>query len=134
MHLLIIEDDPFHVGQLRTMAADTRSTSVRVSHCRLAADALSFLAKQACDVVLLDLGVGDLGGPEGVARLHEAAPRVPIVVQGRSELEALEAVGSRFGAYYHLVKGHLSADELMRTLMLAIKRRRMEDQLRRKAD
>ncbi|HEY6781394.1 MAG TPA: fused response regulator/phosphatase [Thermoleophilaceae bacterium] len=76
--------------------------------------------------VLLDLGLPDTQGLEGVRQLRELAPEVAVVVLTGQSDEALgiEAVGA--GAQDYLVKGQVEPEVLARALRYAIERRRAE--------
>ena len=54
-----------------------------VTHVERVSEAEAVLAKQAIDVVLLDLGLPDAHGLEAVRRARAAAPRVPAGVRQR---------------------------------------------------
>jgi DNA-binding NtrC family response regulator len=65
-------------------------------------DGIRPAAKHAFDVVLTDLRPPGLGGPELVGQLHQAHPRLPVVLMtGHGTIEtAIEA--TRVGAYDYL--------------------------------
>jgi serine phosphatase RsbU (regulator of sigma subunit) len=87
-------------------------------------DALGQLPGVAC--ALLDLGLPDTTGLDGVRRLREQAPALPVVVlTGRADEQlGIEALGA--GAQDYLVKGQVEPAVLARAIRYAIERRRAE--------
>ena len=75
---------------------------------------------------LLDLGLSDTSGLDGVRRLREHAPALPVVVlTGRADEQlGIEALGA--GAQDYLVKGEVEPAVLARAIRYAIERRRAE--------
>ena len=78
------------------------------------------------DCVLLDLGLPDTDGLDGVRRLRGLAPAVAVVVlTGRSDARlGIDAVAA--GAHDYLVKGEVEPEVLARAIRYAIERRRAE--------
>ena len=64
-----------------------------------------------------------------VARVHAAAPRVPIVVMSGLADEGLALAGVQQGAQDYLVKGRVEGDGLVRAVRYAIERQHAEDRL-----
>jgi serine phosphatase RsbU (regulator of sigma subunit) len=75
---------------------------------------------------LLDLGLPDTAGLDGVRQIREHAPAVAVVVlTGRDdERLGMEAVGA--GAQDYLVKGQVEPQVLARAIRYAVERRRAE--------
>jgi serine phosphatase RsbU (regulator of sigma subunit) len=75
---------------------------------------------------LLDLGLPDVVGLDGVRRLREQAPAIAVVVlTGRDDEQlGIEALGA--GAQDYLVKGQVEPEVLARAIRYAIERRRAE--------
>jgi two-component system chemotaxis response regulator CheY len=75
-NILIVEDDTF----LQRLVGDlfTKSFSVKGTQC--GADAIDFYIQQAPDVVLLDIGLPDMGGLDILARILELDPDAYIVM------------------------------------------------------
>jgi len=85
------------------------------------------LGMQDYDVLLLDLIMPDTNGKlDGLARVRQCAPDVPVVVlTGLDDLQlAMEAVGQ--GAQDYLVKGDVTAAALERALLNARTRQQNE--------
>ncbi len=85
------------------------------------------------DVVLLDLGLPDANGLEGLREIRRAAPGTPVIVlTGLSDLGvATDALKSGAGDY--LDKGELQPATLLRSIRYAIERKKSEAELIRLA-
>ncbi len=90
-------------------------------------------ADSAFDAVILDLGLPDANGLDGLRALRSADPDVPVVVlTGLSDLAvATEAI--RFGAGDYLDKGEMLPRPLLRAIRYAIERKKSESELIRLA-
>src|SRR5712671_2922207 len=78
--LLVVEDNPGDARLLREMVSEHDSMNTEVTHVESMKEAEAHLSERAADVILLDLGLPDAQGLDGVRRVHAAAPRVPLVV------------------------------------------------------
>lgn len=78
--LLVVEDNPGDAGPLRQMFNVGDSHNTELTHVANMSDAEKHLAKRPVDIILLDLGLPDAQGLEGVRRAHAAAPNIPLVV------------------------------------------------------
>lgn len=131
LRVLLIEDNPGDVRLIQAMLherSDTAQTRLRIEPevvDRLAAGVRQ-LAETPFDAVLLDLSLPDAEGLTCVLKIREAAPELPIVVlSGRDDLAtALQAVHE--GAQDFLLKGHVDAELLQRSLQYAIERKRLD--------
>jgi FixJ family two-component response regulator len=132
LRLLIVEDSPADVELIRAKlggVATSRAFTIE-SVDRLSA-ALRRL--KSADVVLLDLGLPDTHGLDGVMRVVSEAPELPVVVlTGREDADlGLRAV--REGAQDFLLKDKADGALLDRSLRYAIERKRAEQALARLA-
>jgi diguanylate cyclase (GGDEF)-like protein/PAS domain S-box-containing protein len=127
--VLLIEDNPGDVRLLREMFSDNRSYITDLRHVGCMREAETLLADHAVDIILLDLGLPDVGGLEAVRRAHGAAPRVPLVVLTGLDDESLALQALQQGAQDYLVKGQIEPRPLLRALRQAIERKSMEEAL-----
>lgn len=122
--ILLVEDDAGDVLLVRE-ALERAAPELELREAGTLAAALDQLPDGiAC--ALLDLGLPDASGIDGVERLRERAPGVAVVVlTGRDDEQlGIEALGA--GAQDYLVKGHVEPEVLARALRYAIERRRAE--------
>ena len=100
-HVLLIEDDTGLAANLRAVLEDE---GFKVTLCTRGDEGLRRAGTAAFDVVLTDLRLPGLGGLELVRQLHEAQPRLPIILMtAHGTIEtAIEA--TKLGAYDYLQK------------------------------
>jgi signal transduction histidine kinase/DNA-binding response OmpR family regulator len=123
MRILLIEDNE---GDARLISEAARDTGVDVEIVRVTrvSEALSQLDAQTFDVALTDLGLPDSTGLDTVTRLRAATQSLPLVVLTGVSVadDGIELL--RAGADDYLVKGHVDADALSRSLRHAVERKR----------
>jgi signal transduction histidine kinase/DNA-binding NarL/FixJ family response regulator len=121
--VLLIEDNPGDADLVR-LACDEADPSVfEIEHTSTLRDALARVkSPPAPDVVLLDLTLPDAFGLDGLRRLADAAPELPVVVLTGSADRALGAAALQAGAQDYLLKGAADAALLPRALRYAIER------------
>lgn len=120
-----IVDRTFRKEQLG--ARDKRLVSTR---CHTLAEALERLESNTYDAILLDLGLPDAFGMEGVACFMELGMSTPIIVlTGGDEMEiGIESL--RIGASDHLAKNEIGPHSLPRAVRYAIERSTRTELLR----
>ena len=121
VQVLLIEDDDgdaFLVEELLHEAG----TGVVVQRARTLADAPKLVPDAAC--VLLDLGLPDSQGLNGLRVLLEQEPDTTIVVLTGVSDEYLGEEAVRAGAQDYLAKGDLAGSTLNRVIRYAVERRR----------
>ncbi|HVA91031.1 MAG TPA: EAL domain-containing protein, partial [Chloroflexota bacterium] len=126
--ILLVEDNAADAFLVQHMLSECAG-QFRVIHVTRLREAIDCLAHQEIGGILLDLSLPDAHGLEAVARLHDAAPQVPIVVMSGNDDESLAVAGVREGAQDYLVKGKVASDLLTRALRYAIERQRSDDRL-----
>jgi len=82
-HLLLVDDEQQILRALRPALV---AAGYEVATAETGGEALAHLASEACDVVILDLGLPDLDGKEVIARIREWS-EVPILVLSARDLE-----------------------------------------------
>jgi serine phosphatase RsbU (regulator of sigma subunit) len=122
--VLLIEDDDGDALLVEELLLDAVA-QVSLQRARSLAEARPLLADVTC--VLLDLGLPDSRGLEGLHWLQEQAPKVAVVVLTGLADEHLGAEAVRAGAHDYLVKGQVDGSLLHRVIRYAVERRRGED-------
>ncbi|MBX3705720.1 MAG: response regulator transcription factor [Pseudomonadales bacterium] len=85
MQILVVDDHPLFRAGIATVL-ERLDAEVRVVECPSCEDALAWLANAPVpDLLLLDLGLPGMDGLQGLARLRETAPSMPVVVLSASE-------------------------------------------------
>ena len=124
VQVLLVEDDDgdaILVGELlREVGA-----AVVVQRARSLAHAKDLVPGAAC--VLLDLGLPDSQGLNGLRQLLQIEPEAAIVVLTGEASEHLGEQAVRAGAQDYLVKGEVAGNMLNRVIRYAVERRRAEE-------
>src|SRR5437016_2854585 len=102
--LLLVEDNSADALLLRRMFNKQGGHNIELTHARCMGAAEGYLAEQAFDVILLDLGLPDATGLSAIRRARAAAPRVPLVVLTGLEDESMAEHALKEGAQEHLIK------------------------------
>lgn len=130
VRILLVEDNPGDARLIREMLLSRDLEDVSLDVAVDLAGALHEVAHATFDVVVLDLGLPDAQGLEGLARVTLAAPDAPVIVLTGNADSGLALAAVQAGAQDYLVKGEISADLLMRACRYSIERHRVESQLR----
>jgi DNA-binding NarL/FixJ family response regulator len=89
MKILVVDDHPMMADALR-LALLTLERAADVVCVGDLASALSATTDDTFDLALLDLGLPDCAGPDGLARLRQERPYLPVVVvSGTSDPETI---------------------------------------------
>ncbi len=122
--ILLVEDDAGDALLVRE-ALDHAAPEIELHEAATLAAALEQLP-DGLSCALLDLGLPDTSGLDGLQRIRERAPTVAVVVlTGRDDEQlGIEALGA--GAQDYLVKGQVEPEVLARAIRYAVERRRAE--------
>jgi serine phosphatase RsbU (regulator of sigma subunit) len=122
--LLLVEDDDGDAILVQELLSDAAPHLhvTRVGTLRAAEETLP----GGLDCVLLDLGLPDSIGLEGVERLRRAAPDAAVVVLTGDDDEHRGVAALSSGAQDYLAKGAVDGPLLARAIRYAIERRRAE--------
>lgn len=122
--VLLIEDDDGDALLVEEYLLDA-AAAVTMHRVRSLGEAKPLLGAVAC--VLLDLGLPDTTGLDGLLWLQQHTPQVAVVVLTglADEHRGEEAVAA--GAQDYLVKGHVDGSLLARVIRYAVERRRTEE-------
>ena len=127
---LLIEDNDGDARLIRERLAERSEARVDVQRARQLSEGLAQLAERPFDIVLADLSLPDSQGLATFERVQAAAPDEPIVVLTGLDDEEVALKAMRTGAQDYLVKGRLSGELLIRTLLYAMERKQAERRLR----
>jgi DNA-binding response OmpR family regulator/HPt (histidine-containing phosphotransfer) domain-containing protein len=128
--LLVVDDNPGDARLVELTLAQDVPGRYRVERAGRIADALARLAEAPVRAVLLDLGLPDSRGTDGLRRIRERAPTVPVLVLSGAEDPEVARAAYDAGAQDYQVKGVFPPGELDRRLRVAIAVQRIEDALR----
>lgn len=124
VELLLVEDSPFQARFLQQVLKRSQILRFEVTHVQRLDQALTAVARQKYDVLLVDLVLPDALELEAVVRLARAAPETPIVVATQLDDEDLGVRALEAGAQSVLVKDDSLERVLVRALRYAMGRHR----------
>jgi diguanylate cyclase (GGDEF)-like protein len=133
LSLLVVEDDVVDVQAVRRILG-TSSTAYRTDNAQSLQQAKQKARRQHYDAVLLDLGLPDSQGIDGLVEFQASAPELPVVVLTGSQDQAMALHSMDMGAEDFLNKGSLSEEGLSRSLRFAIQRHRRRHEAYRDID
>ena len=118
LSVLLVEDEPGDAYLVELALRSQSSPAFAVTHVQTLGQAIERIAAGTSpDVVLLDLSLPDSRGLDTVSRMHEAAPRIPIVIMTGHDDQRLAAQALEAGAQDYLVK----TDDPERTVGRAVR-------------
>ena len=129
--VLLVEDNLGDARLLYEGLEEALPEQFQMTHVRRLSEALEYLWEEACNVVLLDLGLPDSHGLDTLVVMRAQAPGVPIVVLTGFQDEALAVEALKGGAQDYLVKGQVDSKLLGRSMRYAIVRKATEEALLR---
>jgi diguanylate cyclase (GGDEF)-like protein len=134
-YILLVEDNPGDIHLVQAMFEDAPPGTLPELHWEQSVRAASaHLSKQrGCTALLLDLALPDSHGLEALAALRDLAADVPIIVLSGNDDEDVGLSAVVNGAQDYLVKGAFDATLLRRALQYASHRKRVEQELVKRA-
>lgn len=128
VHVLLVEDDDIDAEAVLRFL-DRSALHFVTIHERCLQDALIASEKKTFNIILLDLGLPDSNGLDGVDKLREKMPCLPIVVLTGLDDQARASLAMRAGAQDYLVKGKFDQESLERSIRYAIERQCVQTEL-----
>lgn len=128
--ILLIEDNLAEARLLQEVLKEAKFKQFSLVHVKRLGEALNRLKEDFFDIILLDLTLPDSQGLASLKPLNKHAPSLPIVVLTNTNDDELAIEAVRQGAQDYLVKRHVNADVLARSLRYAIERKQVLEGLR----
>ncbi len=129
IHILVVEDNPGDARLVEWALAHEPGGGFTSEHAGRVAAAIERVAAGGVGAVLLDLGLPDSRGMDGLRRVRAANAEVPVVVLTGSEDPALVRQALLAGAQDYQVKGIFPPGHLAAVLRGALRRQRLEQRL-----
>jgi DNA-binding response OmpR family regulator len=120
--VLLIEDDLEDAELIQRSFKSVSPDVFDVLHVSRFRDAIQAIKKTKFHVTIMDLGLPDSVGLNGVERLMSLIPQVPVIVLTGSDDEDQAIKGIELGAQEFIRKGDIDSKQLIRTIRHAIKR------------
>lgn len=129
LRALLIEDNLGDARLIREQLRDAnvRSVALDLEHVERLQAGLERLEAGGIDVVLLDLTLPDSQGLETFEKVRARVPSIPVVVLSGLDDEAVAVHAVQAGAQDYLVKGHVEGSTLLRSVLYAVERARLEE-------
>src|ERR1700742_750292 len=124
VQVLLVEDDDGDAVLVSELLREV-GAAVAVRRARSLTQAKELVSGAAC--VLLDLGLPDSQGLNGLRQLLQLEPEAAVVVLTGEASEHLGEQAVRAGAQDYLVKGEVAGHMLNRVIRYAVERRRAEE-------
>lgn len=128
--VLLVEDNRGDARLMQAVLEEVDRIRYELVHVTSLGDAVSALADEVFDIVLLDLGLPDSLGFDTFVTLHDEHPDVAIVVMTGLDDEELAARAVHEGAQDYLVKGQVSGAILGKALRFALERHQLQSTVR----
>jgi len=129
LKVLLVEDSPEDAFlQMRALRVKPDVT-VDVSHIRRLDELPAAYAGTRPDAILLDLGLPDSAGLESLTTALKTAESTPIIVLTGQDDEAVGLESLRRGAQDYVVKGTLDGPLLIKTILFAVERQHLMEQV-----
>jgi len=127
--ILLIEDSVFAARHTQ-MLLDEAKSSAELECCDQLSTGLKHIAEGGIDIILLDITLPDSEELNTFLSVYTQAPQIPIVVMSGIEDDTLAMEAVQKGAQDYLVKGQVDSNLLKRSILYAIERKRVEEELR----
>lgn len=125
-HLEIVEDNLADARLVQAMLSEPPEFPVTWSHSTRLGSALERLRGGRLELMLLDLGLPDSEGLEGLRKVREIDPLLPVIILSGAGEDDLMASAVAAGAQDYLLKAELSPRLLKRAIRHALERKRTE--------
>lgn len=133
MNVLIIEDDPADAELAREFVLGSSGDEVcRLDVAENLREALELLESESYSVLLTDLNLPDATGDDAFLEINRVDSKLPVVILSGNDDEKAAAALVAKGAQDYINKSDLNARIMRRTILHAIERKTLEENLREK--
>lgn len=126
IRVLLIEDDADDVFLLRDMIADKKSVIISVDHVATLTAGIERIRDGGIDIVISDLGLPESRGLDTLTLLLPEVGELPVIVLTDLADQKTGAAAIHAGAQDYLFKGEVTGSLLVRAILYAIERKKME--------
>lgn len=133
LRVLLVEDSEFDARLILEQLRAAAPVSYSTRHVVRLSDAREELSLEKTDCVLLDLGLPDASGLQGLETLLASHPEMPVVVLSASDEALIGGEAVQAGAQDYLTKGEIDGRQLWRSIRYAMERKRAQLMLRHQA-
>ncbi|MBI4681670.1 MAG: EAL domain-containing protein [Nitrospirae bacterium] len=129
LNILLVEDDEDDFILTRDLLYEVEGVSYDIEWASTYETALEAIKRKCHDIYLFDYRLGERTGLELLRTALDSGSKVPVILmtgQGDKEID-MEAMSA--GASDYLVKGHIDAQLLERSIRYAVERKKANDQI-----
>lgn len=126
-HVLLVEDNPQDAELIRRMLEKGDDPEFAVVHAAVLRDAIARLRSEHFDIILLDLGLPDSKGLDGIMRINHEGIETPVIVLTGQTDEELALKTIAMGSQDYLVKDQIDRNLLLRSIQYSIERKRSSE-------
>ena len=127
--VLLIEDNSFSAKMIHKMLSADSNIIFEFFHADQLSKGFECLERELIDVILLDLGLPDSQGMDTLSSILPRAHQIPIIVVTAMTDKELAIRTVKAGAQDYLIKGEINSPLLNRSILYAIERKRIEQEL-----
>mgnify|MGYP001574143830 CR=1 FL=1 len=127
--ILLIEDNPADVLLLKESMIDAQF-DFNMQNVSSLSTGLAYLEEHKVDIVLLDLSLPDSRGLEGLTKIQQLTPGVPVVILTGLDDERVAELAVIKGAQDYLIKARVGVSAILRVIRYSIDRARLMDEIR----
>tara|TARA_R110001592_G_scaffold262565_2_gene527802 strand:- start:10126 stop:11184 length:1059 start_codon:yes stop_codon:yes gene_type:complete len=132
--VLVIEDDEFITMVYQDQLSDVNNVEFELDIYPSMDEGLAALAKAKYDVLLLDLNLPDSDFRNTISKIPSISFKVPIVIMTSANDELLALKTMNMGSQDYLVKSKLDRTLFIRSVLYAIERHQLLDQLQKEKE
>ena len=114
--ILLVEDNPGDVRLTEEAFKEHGNGEFELHHASSFRDALETMAQKRVDAVLMDLFLPDVECLEGILKMTQAHPHVPVVAMSSFMNETVSSFALQMGARAYLSKTDLDWENLVGTV------------------
>jgi len=124
IRVLLVEDNLGDARLIQEYLSEAGVAAFSLQTADRLSAALTYLAENAIDAILLDLGLPDSHGIETLKRVRAQAPTVPVIVVTGFDDREMGVEALRNGAHDYLVKSRVDSYLLGRAIVRQLERAR----------
>lgn len=125
---LLIEDNAGDAFLVRDMLANEEAVKIDLKHVSSLTAGIGRIREGGFDIILLDLGLPESHGLDTLKLLLPEAGHLPVIVLTGLSDQDIGAQAVYNGAQDYLIKGDVSSGLLVRSILYAIERKKMENE------
>lgn len=131
LKLLLIEDSVVSTQMVKDALMEQKAQKFAIETTESLYDGIDLLKRNRFDLILLDLNLPDSFGINTLITLLSNEKDTPIVIVSAIEDEAIAIQSLTMGAQDYLLKGDIDGNILIRSIQYSIKRKQIEEELRK---